>query len=111
MLKFMNRDIRDHSKEAIAERKFQRIKGKSLKNILLDRFLNNYGYDKGIITATAIVDDVLDLDPAVNVFLRLREVKCVYGCMLVFSLAAIDVPMLVAPPVNATRFSPPALYY
>jgi hypothetical protein len=61
MLKFLNRDIRDHSKEAIAERKFQRIKGKSLKNILLDRFLNNYGYDKGVITATAIVDDVLNI--------------------------------------------------
>lgn len=61
MLKFMNRDIRDHSKEAIAQRKFQRIKGKSLKNILLDRFLNNYGYDKGVITATAIVDDVLNI--------------------------------------------------
>ena len=61
MLKFMNRDIRDHSKEAIAERKFQRIKGKSLKNILLDRFLNNYGYDKGVITATAIIDDLLNI--------------------------------------------------
>jgi hypothetical protein len=36
-----------------------RIKGKSLKNIMLDRFLNNYGYDKGIITASAIVDDIL----------------------------------------------------
>lgn len=61
MLKFRNRDIRDHSKEAIAERKFQRIKGKSLKNILLDRFLNNYGYDKGVITATAIIDDLLNI--------------------------------------------------
>jgi hypothetical protein len=59
MLKFMNRDTRDHSKESIAQRRHQRVKGKSLKNILLDRFLNNYGYDKGIITAAAIVDDIL----------------------------------------------------
>ena len=61
MLKFMNRDNRDHSREAIAQRRHQRVKGKSLKNILLDRFLNNYGYDKGIITAAAIVDDILNI--------------------------------------------------
>ena len=61
MLKFMNRDTRDHSKQAIAQRRHQRIKGKSLKNILLDRFLNNYGYDKGIITASAIIDDILNV--------------------------------------------------
>jgi len=61
MLKFLNRDIRDHSKESIAMRRHMRIKGKSLKNILLDRFLNNYGYDKGIVTAGAIVDDLLSI--------------------------------------------------
>lgn len=61
MLNFINRDIRDHSRESIAQRRHQRVKGKSLKNILLDRFLNNYGYDKGIITAAAIVDDILNI--------------------------------------------------
>ena len=61
MLKFINRDTRDHSRASIAQRRHMRIKGKSLKNILLDRFLNNYGYDKGIITATAIVDDILNI--------------------------------------------------
>ncbi len=61
MLNFINRDIRDHSRESIAQRRQQRVKGKSLKNILLDRFLNNYGYDKGIITAAAIVDDILNI--------------------------------------------------
>jgi hypothetical protein len=61
MLKFMNRDMCDHSKESIAQRRHQRIKGKSLKNILLDRFLNNYGYDKGVVTAGAIVEDILNI--------------------------------------------------
>jgi len=61
MLKFLNRDMRDHSRETIAQRRHMRIKGKSLKNILLDRFLNNYGYDKGIVTAGAIVDDLLSI--------------------------------------------------
>jgi hypothetical protein len=60
-LKFVARDTRDFSKESIAERRYHRIKGKSLKNILLDRFLNNYGYDKGIVTANAIVDNILTI--------------------------------------------------
>lgn len=58
-LKFIPRDTRDHSKESIAERRYQRIKGKSLKNILIHRFINRYGYDKGIVTAKSIVDDIL----------------------------------------------------
>jgi hypothetical protein len=60
-LKFIPRDTRDFSKESIAERRFHRINGKSLKSILLDRFLNHYGYDKGIVTANAIIDDLLFL--------------------------------------------------
>ncbi len=35
------------------------MKGKSLKHILVDRFINQYGYDKGIVTATAIVENLL----------------------------------------------------
>lgn len=58
-LKFIPRDTRDFSAESIAERRHNRTKGKSLKNILLDRFLNHYGYDKGIVTANAIIDDLL----------------------------------------------------
>ena len=61
MLKFLNRDLRDHSKESIAQRRHLRMKGKSLKQVLLDRFLNNYGYDKGIVIVTAIIDDLLTI--------------------------------------------------
>jgi hypothetical protein len=60
-LKFINRDTRDHSKEAIYQRRYKRMKGKSLKNILIERFINKYGYDKGVVTANAIVDDILML--------------------------------------------------
>lgn len=60
-LKFMPRDTRDHSKEPIAERRYNRFKGKSLKKILVDRSLNHYGYDKGTVTANAIVDDILNI--------------------------------------------------
>jgi len=60
-LKFANRDRRPQTKEAICLRKFNRLKGKSLKQVLLYRFLNQYGYDKGEVTAKAIVEDILSL--------------------------------------------------
>jgi len=60
-LRFLPRDTRNHAPSAIALRMYQRIKGKSLKHIVLDRFLNHYGYDKGPITASAIIDDLLAL--------------------------------------------------
>ena len=58
-LTFLPRNTIGQSKESIALRRYNRLKGKSLKHILLDRFMNNYGYDKGPITASAIVDDLL----------------------------------------------------
>lgn len=60
-LKFANRDRRPQTKEAINRRKFNRLNGKSLKQVLLYRFLNQYGYDKGEVTAKAIVEDILSL--------------------------------------------------
>lgn len=58
-LKFIPRDRRDHSADSIADRRFRRLKGKTIKKIILDKFLNEYGYDKGFVTANAIVDDLL----------------------------------------------------
>ncbi len=60
-LKFANRDRRPQTKEAINLRRFNRLNGKSLKQVLLNRFLNHYGYDKGEVTAKAIVEDILSL--------------------------------------------------
>ena len=60
-LRFLPRDTRDFSPKSVALREYGRIKGKSLKHILLDRFLNHYGYDKGTVTAQAIIDDLLAL--------------------------------------------------
>jgi len=42
-------------------KKQRRLRDKSLKQHLLHRFLNHYGYDKGEITALAIIDDILNL--------------------------------------------------
>ena len=60
-LQFLPRDQRDFSSASCANREYMRRKGKSLKHILVDRFLNHYGYDKGAVTASAIVDDLLAL--------------------------------------------------
>jgi hypothetical protein len=58
-LRFIRRDLEDCSSQAIALRTYRRLKGKTLKQILLHRFLHQYGYDKGAITAGAIIDDIL----------------------------------------------------
>ncbi len=60
-LAFLPRDTRSFSPHERAKREHNRLSGKSLKHILLDRFLNHYGYDKGALTASAIIDDLLAL--------------------------------------------------
>ena len=49
------------TKEQIQLKKFRRLSDKSLEQHLLYRFLNNYGYDKGEVTAKAIINDILQL--------------------------------------------------
>lgn len=49
------------TKEQIQLKKFRRLHDKNLHQLLLHRFLNHYGYDKGQITANAIITDILKL--------------------------------------------------
>jgi len=49
------------TKEQAQLKKARRLKDKNLRQVLLYRFLNHYGYDKGAITAKAIIDDMLEL--------------------------------------------------
>jgi hypothetical protein len=49
------------TKEQLQLKRLRRLQAKSLRQLLLYRFLNHYGYDKGEITAKAIVDDILKL--------------------------------------------------
>jgi hypothetical protein len=68
------------TKAQIQLKKVRRLKDKSLKNHLLHRFLHHYGYDKGEVTAKAIVDDILTLlDDFLllgNIDEDLRHVQC-----------------------------------
>ena len=47
------------TRDEVNTKKFRRINDKSLRQLLIHRFINSYGYDKGEVTAQAIVDDVL----------------------------------------------------
>ena len=49
------------TKEQLQLKKFRRLSDKSLEQLLLHRFLNNYGYDRGEITAKAIINDILQI--------------------------------------------------
>ncbi len=49
------------TKEQIQLKKIRRLKDKNLEQLLLYRFLNHYGYDKGTITAKAIISDIIKL--------------------------------------------------
>lgn len=49
------------TKAHIQNKKYRRLRDKSLEQHLLFRFLNNYGYDKGQITAKAIINDILQV--------------------------------------------------
>ncbi len=49
------------TKAQIQLKKCRRLKDKNLHQHLLHRFMNNYGYDKGEITAKAIIKDIIEL--------------------------------------------------
>ena len=49
------------TKEQIQLKKLRRLSDKSLEQHLLYRFLNNYGFDKGEVSAKAIISDILQL--------------------------------------------------
>jgi hypothetical protein len=105
-LKFIPRDNRNHSKESMAERRYQRIKGKSLKNILLERFTNKYGYDKGIVTANAIVDDILLL---VETYYRYSDNSFIKPGQMVWHAVPIDEYPAKGKSIEQTKLIPVVL--
>jgi hypothetical protein len=86
-LRFLPRDTRDFSPSAIALREYKRMKGKSLKHIILDRFLNHYGYDKGAVTASAIIDDLLAL---IEQYYRYKDNSFLKAGQIVWHAVPVD---------------------
>jgi hypothetical protein len=105
-LKFIPRDTRDHSKESIDQRRYMRIKGKSLKNILIERFINKYGYDKGIVTAKAIVEDILLL---VETYYRYSDNSFLKPGQMVWHAVPVDEFPAKAKSMAQTKLKPVVL--
>lgn len=100
------------TKEQIQLKKFRRLSDKSLEQLLLHRFLNNYGYDRGEITAKAIINDILQL--VSDYFLvssiddDLHHVN--YG-QIVWMAVPVDEFPKRAKPIAATRLKPVVLSF
>lgn len=60
-MKLPTHNYRPMTAEEARLKKFRRIHDKSLEQVLLHRFLNHYGYEKGEVTARAIISDLLQL--------------------------------------------------
>jgi hypothetical protein len=60
-MKLPTHNYRPTTAKELNLKKFRRIHDKSLQQVLLHRFINHYGYDKGEVTARAIVSDLLQL--------------------------------------------------
>jgi len=60
-MKLGTRNYRPLTAKEIKLKKFRRIHDKSLAQVLLHRFLSHYGYEKGEVTARAIIKDLLQL--------------------------------------------------
>lgn len=100
------------SKQQIQLKKCRRLKDKSLHQHLLYRFLNNYGYDKGEITAKAIIDDILKL---INDYFLVSSINddlhhIQYG-ELVWMAVPVDEYPQRAKPIAKTRMKPVVLSF
>ena len=100
------------TKEQIQLKKFRRIKDKSLEQLLLHRFLNNYGYDRGEITAKAIINDILKLvDDYFLVSAIDDDLHHVNYGQLVWMAVPVDEYPGRAKPIAATRMKPVVLSF
>jgi hypothetical protein len=105
-LQFIPRNTSDFSPQAVASRRYLRMKGKSLKHILQDRFLNHYGYDKGAITASAIIDDLLAL---IDQFYRYHDNSLLKQGQIVWHAVPVDEYPKKGKSIAQTRLKPVVL--
>lgn len=95
------------TKQQVQLKKVRRLQSKSLHQLLLYRFLNQYGYDKGPITAKAIVDDILGLIDQYFLLSPLKEdLHHLHYGQLVWMAVPVDEYPGRAKPLTATRMKP-----
>lgn len=100
------------TKEQIQLKKCRRLKAKSLQNLLLHRFLNKYGYDKGEITAKAIIDDLLNvIDDYFLVSHIKNDLHHIHYGQLVWMATPVDEYPKRGKTMAATRMKPVVLSF
>jgi len=100
------------TKAQIKLKKSKRLKDKNLRQHLLYNFLNNYGYDKGSVTAKAIINDILqeieDYFLVSSIDDDLHHIQ--YG-QLVWLAVPVDEYPQRAKPIANTRMKPVVLTF
>ena len=100
------------TKEQVQLKKIRRLKDKSLEQLLLHRFLNNYGYDKGEITAKAIIADIIKLiDDYFLVSTLDDDQHHIHSGQLVYMAIPIDERPKKYQSIAQTRLKPVVLSY
>jgi len=100
------------TKEQVQIKKCRRLKDKNLRQLLLYRFLNHYGYDKGEITAKAIIDDILKLiDDYFLVSTIDDDLHHLHYGQIVWMAVPVDEFPQRAKPIAATRMKPVVLSF
>ena len=89
-----------------------RLKDKGLHQLLLYRFLNHYGYDKGEVTANAIIDDILTLiDDYFLVSSLDEDLHHIHYGQLVWMAVPVDEYPQRGKSIAATRMKPVVLSF
>lgn len=100
------------TKAQIQLKKCRRLKDKNLRQLLLYRFLNHYGYDKGEVTAKAIIDDILKLiDQYFLVSTLDDDLHHIHHGQLVWMAVPIDEYPQKGKSIAATRMKPVVLSF
>lgn len=100
------------NKAQIQLKKVRRLKSKSLHQLLLYRFLNHYGYDKGEVTARAIIDDILALIEEYFLVSSIDDdLHHLHYGQLVWMAVPVDEYPGRAKPLTATRMKPVVLSF
>ncbi len=100
------------TKEQIQLKKFRRLQAKSLRQLLLYRFLNHYGYDKGEVVARTIIDDILKLiDDYFLVSTLDEDLHHIHYGQLVWMAVPVDEYPKRGKSLSATRMKPVVLSF
>jgi len=90
----------------------RRLKDKNLRQHLLYNFLNNYGYDKGSVTAKAIIDDVLKVIEEYFLVSSIdNDLHHIQYGQLVWLAVPVDEYPQRAKPIANTRMKPVVLTF